>query len=167
LGREKKNLNKTNQPTRVYRPRWLYRIMNFALPLCVALLFAWFMPAPFNYLAVIIGLPCVAFWGTQSFKNFLKLTPEGMEYQYWPYYHVRCKWEDVDSLGKERRFRFNQEMLYLKRAEALGWQMTIMARKASGAGDKFIIPLTSFTGWPTGRLADDLRAHLPQIWGAK
>jgi hypothetical protein len=97
--------------------------------------------------------------------SYLKISQHGLEYRYWPFYGLRCAWNDVDRLGTYRSLGFiPREVLYLKRAEPIRWQATMKLRQILGLSTQYFIPLTGIKGWPDGELANELRQRMPHLF---
>lgn len=99
-----------------------------------------------------------------AFGTYLKISFNGIEYLRWPYYGVRCTWDEVERLERRSLRGKNYDILYLRGGEPLGWQILAAIRRKFGISTRLAIPLTGFQGWPTGQLADDLCHYLPQIF---
>jgi hypothetical protein len=133
----------------------------------------------FGIIAIVVLsiflVPFVLFWLWfvsmpigRLFLSYLKVTPDGVEYRYWPSYAVRCNWDDVEKLGEHRSFGiFPSDVLYLRSGEPIGPQITIALRRKLGLKTQYFVPLTGIQGWPEGRLANDLREYLPHILGSR
>lgn len=101
--------------------------------------------------------------GSALFSHF-EISSSGLTYRYWPSYGIRCKWEDIESLGRRRELGLiNNDVLYVKEAEYFGWHWPIRLREKLGIKTPRFIPLSGIAGWPKGRLADELTSRLPGI----
>ncbi len=96
--------------------------------------------------------------------SFLLVSEEGLEYRYWPSYHVRCTWDDVEAIVQRRMALVTADVLLLRRATELGLPITMKMRKKLGMDMQYFIPLNIIRDWPTGRLADALRHHAPRLF---
>ncbi len=152
---------------RVYRPRTLYAVMNVLVPGSIFLIGLLVFPDFGKIIWAILGSAGMLMLIGQSLLSRLEVSSEGLEYWYWPYYHVRCRWGDIARQGTERRWGYTQELLYLKQAQALGPQFTLQARKRRGLGEQPIIPLTGFTSESREQLAEYLRQYAPQLYAAR
>ncbi|HSG45268.1 MAG TPA: hypothetical protein VLA72_19145 [Anaerolineales bacterium] len=102
--------------------------------------------------------------GRLLFSYFI-VTETGIEYRYWPTYGVRCKWEDVERVGKYRSLLFiTYDVLYIQTAEPVGKPITMSLRKKLGLSTKYVVPLAGINGWPDGELANELRKYAPQAF---
>jgi hypothetical protein len=116
-----------------------------------------------SVLAIIFCLYIIAAAFAYAFGTYLKVSPGGLEYLRWPYYGVRCTWDDIERLGKSRRPTGSRvyDVIYLRNSEPFGWQ--IMARLRRTNTNRGIL-LSGLQGWPTGQLADDLRHYAPHLF---
>lgn len=96
----------------------------------------------------------------QCFFSYIKVTPDGIEHKVWLARHIRTGWPEVDRLGK---FLF-YDAVFLKSYEVIGfspsyrwpWKLINFAQNA--------ITVSTYQGWPQGRLADDLKRHAPGLF---
>jgi hypothetical protein len=152
------------QPIAIYRVKWLNGIRNIVVPGLVPLAVYALVPDAAARAVLATGVALVVlFLAYQSYASCLKLYDDGLEYRYWPYYHVRCQWADVESFHTRSPFGFRQHALYLKRATVLGNDRGMQARRRIVADGRYLIPLTSLAGWPRGDLARQLRRRLPHL----
>lgn len=117
---------------------------------------------------VVVVLFCIYLMITflsYGFGTYLRVSSDGLEYLRWPYFGMRCRWKDVERLGK-RRWATGREydVLYLKRSAPYSWQLSTKIRQIFGINTNWGILLTGLQGWPTGQLADDLRHYVPHIF---
>jgi len=102
------------------------------------------------------------------FCTYLKVSPTGIEYRHWPSYGLRCKWDDIESLGKRTSLGiFTSDVLLLERVEPIGWQISMTVRRKLGLNPKYFVPLTGIKGWPNGELAEDLQQYAPHLFKEK
>lgn len=94
-------------------------------------------------------------------SSYIKATADGLEWKYWPYSHVRCRWADLDRLGKMLLF---SDVLYLRDGEVLGPSLSMKFPLRLFRPSEKYIALTSYNGWPKGQLEEDLRQHAPQVF---
>jgi hypothetical protein len=102
----------------------------------------------------------------RAFFSYVLVSPQGLEYRYWPSYRIRCRWGDVECLGKYRSI-FGlalHQVLFLKEDESTGWQGFVEVRRRLGADTQQFVPLTGIRGWPDGPFAEDLRCYLPALF---
>jgi len=88
-------------------------------------------------------------------KSYLRISSKGLEYHNWPFFELRCKWDDVQRIN---RGRWLGDTLYLKYAEEIGF-----SEFSVNLGQRQI-HLSSLVGWPDGGLEDDLRQYAPQLF---
>ena len=104
----------------------------------------------------------------QGLLSYLKTSPEGLEYRVWPFYTLRCRWEDVDRQVKLPKLFVTE--LRLKEGEQSGpkWilRSALWFRRLFRMGSELAIPLNSFEGWKNGALAEDLRKNAPHAFEA-
>lgn len=120
--------------------------------------------APILFVLAILILPVFIQVVGGILFSYLKVTPIGMEYRKWPNYGLRCKWEDVERRGTYHIFGLIPgDVLYLKNAEPVGWQLTMSLRRRLGLPQQLVISLTGIQGWPNGQLAEQLKNYIPDI----
>jgi len=88
-------------------------------------------------------------------RSYLRVSETGLEYRNWPFFELRCKWEDIQCLKKSR---WLGDVLYLQRAEAFGFLEFSMKLSPPQ------IHLSSLIGWQDGGLEDDLQHYVPQLF---
>ncbi len=98
------------------------------------------------------------------FMSRLDITDAGLEYQYWPTYHIRCSWEDVECIKKKREIVM-ADVIMLWHATELGKPITMKIRKKLGMDLQYFIPLNVFDEWPGGEIRDLLMRYAPQAFG--
>jgi hypothetical protein len=94
--------------------------------------------------------------------SHLDVTEQGLEYQYWPTYHIRCKWNDLAIITKRREI-IMADIIILNRAEELGLPITMTMRRFLGLGTQYFIPLNILDGWPKGELNNILQHYVPHL----
>ena len=114
--------------------------------------------------ASCLVIPMLVFLYVPSlFLSYLRVSDEGVELLHWPRYRVRARWDEVTRLDKCRAFgKFKFDALYLR--ESAQGEARKLADREMGEFRKNIISLTDFRGWPEGRLAEDIRRYLPQMY---
>ncbi len=123
---------------------------------------------PMLLVLAVLTLPVILQVAGGILFSFLKTSPTGMEYRRWPNYGLRCQWEDVERRGVSRVLGFiPNEVLYLKKAEPVGWQLTMSLRQRLGLRQRLVVPLTGMQGWPNGQLAEELRRYIPEIMAGR
>ncbi len=98
-----------------------------------------------------------------TFVSRLDVSDAGLEYLYWPTYHIRCTWKDIETITKRREV-VTADVILLRQATELGWPITMKLRKALGRSTQHFIPLNILEGWPEGKLAEQLRHHAPHLF---
>ncbi len=114
-------------------------------------------------LGALVLIVVLVFQLLTTFRSYLKISPEGLEYQAWPTYHIRCAWDDVQALGR-RGLPMKADVLLLRQATELGRPITMRLRKRLGMDTQYFIPLNTIDGWPNGKLADALKRYAPQLF---
>jgi hypothetical protein len=115
-----------------------------------------------SVLAIILCLYVMVAVLAYAFGTYLKVSAVGLEYLRWPYYGVRCTWDDIERLGKSRRATGRvYDVIYLRNSEPFGWQIMARIRRTN---TNWGILLSDLQGWPTGQLADDLRHYAPHLF---
>ena len=88
-----------------------------------------------------------------AFGMQLQTSDAGLEYRYRRYW-IRCRWEDVDCVGK-RGFLglpfFETDVLWLHRVDFLGKR-----KRLPRLTPRPVVGLWGMEGWPRGALADEL-----------
>jgi hypothetical protein len=88
-------------------------------------------------------------------RGYLRISENGLEYRNWPFWEMRCKWENVKGIQKGR---WLGDVLYLQHAEEIGFlEFSIKPSQQQ-------IHLSSLSGWPDGGLEDDLRRYVPRLF---
>ena len=103
----------------------------------------------------------------QSLGTYLGITPDGIEYRLWPFYTLRCSWQDLTSIEKRKKtLGVQQDILYASRAETsgLGWKPLRPFKHIYGWKTDYIIALSTFEGWPKGDLANNLQQNAPHLF---
>ncbi len=96
-----------------------------------------------------------------SLFSYIQISPDGIEHKYSPYRHIRCKWSDIDILGK---YLFYRDVLYLNSFEVLGMSLSLKSPFRFLHPKQEFIMLTGYNGWPDGQLANDLRQYAPRLF---
>lgn len=106
---------------------------------------------------VIVLLPFgLAFFLT----SYMRITPDGIDYNVLPAMRYRCQWHDLEYLSRLNSY----DVIYLKQAEVKGsFFWTRFYRAVSPTGNHFL-SLTVFDEWPEGELASDLRLYAPHLF---
>jgi hypothetical protein len=106
----------------------------------------------------------VRYWFT-----YVRTSPAGIEYLYGWNYGCRAAWSEVDRLGEYTSLGFlKSEVLFLRRAEPNGFQLTTKLRRLMGLKPfPLLVPVGEMAGWPSGGLADDLRHYAPQLFSER
>jgi|GEM_PF-1995398 len=99
--------------------------------------------------------------------SHLDVSDQGLEYQYWPNYHIRCTWEEVQEISLRKEV-LTSEVILLKNATEIGRPITTKLRKKMGMDShQYFIPLNILPGWPQGELATKLQKHAPLLFERK
>ena len=101
----------SDQTRQVYRPTWVYRVMNVVPSLAIVLISVIILPEPMKTSLTIVGAAFVLMLIGQSTLTRLVVSPQGLDYRYWPYQHIRCRWEDIERLAQKRRLGYTQDIL--------------------------------------------------------
>lgn len=100
-----------------------------------------------------------------AFGTYLRVSPQGLEYLRWPYFGLRCGWDDIECLGKARTFTGKEyAALYLRRSDRFSWQLSTKIRQKLGLRTNWRIPLHDLQGWSADQLRDDLRHYVPHLF---
>ena len=126
-------------------------IIQFLFPLLAAFLFLMG-----GFVFVTSTLPIL--------MSRLIITEYGLDYRFWPTYHITCLWSDVDVITRRKEIVVNADILLLKNATEHGKPITMAVRKKLGMDTQYFIPLNVLDGWPSGKLSEGLRMHAPQLF---
>jgi hypothetical protein len=112
-------------------------------------------------LLLIIGLAQVFLSCIASFFSYIKTSPYGLEQKNPIFKHIRCRWSDMDRIGKYMGF---VDVVYLNSCEIVGLSLSLKSPLRSIQLKQNIIGLRGYTGWPEGDLAADLRKYAPSLF---
>ena len=176
---------------RVYRWKWWAILLNFSttiyiflllavvnVPICLLVYFLFqspkmkdlgamllFIALPLFLLSVCGGLYFLLLPLGRFFFSYFKVSDQGIEFRYWPTYGLRCHWNNVARIGQYRSLGIiSYDVLYLKKADPIGWQVTMTLRQILGIPMPALITLTGYQGWPGGKLAGELRQYAPHLF---
>jgi hypothetical protein len=123
----------------------------------------------FGVFAFIIGFPYLLLffkWMRKVFpafrnilagkpRSFLHVSEKGLVYRNWPWFEMRCQWQDVNRINQGR---WLGDALYLHRAKQIGFpEFSIILNSPQ-------IYLSNLVGWKDGQLKGELRKHAPQLF---
>ncbi len=91
----------------------------------------------------------------------LKISDKGLDYLYWPFYHIRCSWAEVHSITRRKEIVVEADVLLLRTATEVGFSITMLMRKRMGLDSQYFIPLNVWDGWPSGEFAETRRHYAP------
>jgi hypothetical protein len=89
--------------------------------------------------------------------SYLEVSPKGMEYRLWPFYHLNFDWDEIESIQRTR-------LLRLFPLDSINVAITNRSSFATTTVLKQSINLSDFQGWPKGKLADALRENAPGLF---
>jgi len=88
-------------------------------------------------------------------QSYLRLSNDGLVYRNWPWFEIRCKWEDIKGI----KFGYwLGDVLLLQRADQIGFP------EFSISLSPIQVHLSSLVGWTEGGLRDDLCQNAPQLF---
>src|SRR5690242_13042533 len=96
------------------------------------------------------------------FLSFLRVSREGLEYRWYPSYHIKCTWDDVIGMA-ERSDSNKEDVLLLKTATSFGQPVTKSMRRNMSLPADYVIPLSNVHGWKDGTLRAHLHRYIPTI----
>jgi uncharacterized Tic20 family protein len=96
-----------------------------------------------------------------SLFSYIKITPEGIEQKYALSKHIRCKWSEIDKLGK---LFLLTDVIYLNSYEVVGTSFALFSPSGLLRPKQGYVALTGFDGWPEGPLTDDLKQYAPKLF---
>jgi uncharacterized Tic20 family protein len=111
-------------------------------------------------LLTLYMLAVVIFW----FFYTIKISPDGIEQNQFPFIHIRAGWADIERLGKVFIWR---DVLYLRSFEKLGTSLSLLPVFKSFRHSQGTISLAYYNGWPRGSLEQDLRRYAPGLFEAR
>jgi hypothetical protein len=89
--------------------------------------------------------------------SYLQVSPDGIEYRFWPFYHLEFDWEDIEDLKQSRLLGiFGYDSMNVVIANRSSYATTTVLKQS--------ISLSDFQGWPKGKLADTLREYAPHLF---
>jgi hypothetical protein len=91
--------------------------------------------------------------------SYLQVSPEGIQYRFWPFYYLEFDWDDIESITQSR-------LLGIFPYDSMNVTVTNRSGYATTAVLKQSISLTDFQGWPKGQLAATLREYAPHLFEA-
>ena len=116
--------------------------------------------------AVLLLPPAVAAIGLtvgRAYWSFLEVSSDGLECRYWPGYHIRCDWNDVDRLMRAQG-HIEGDVLLLKRADVLSSSLLLrIERLLFAPRAPYSIPLHLFAGWSDGEIMEDVCWYMPGL----
>lgn len=105
----------------------------------------------------------------QGLFGYIRISPEALEYQRWPFSKNRFEWKNVESIRQGTlniQTPFNRGPLnygsLLIRRDKPGWELKTRGGTL-GSAKYHIIPISEFQGWDDGRLVSDLRLFAPHL----
>jgi uncharacterized Tic20 family protein len=110
---------------------------------------------------MVINLILAPIRAISSLFSYIKISPEGIEQKYVLSKHIRCKWSDMDKLGK--LFLFT-DVIYLNSYEVVGTSIALFSPFGFLRPKQGYIALRGFEGWSEGPLADELKQYAPQLF---
>lgn len=99
--------------------------------------------------------------------SYLDITEQGLEYRFWPTYHIQCSWADVETITQRREMMVTADVILLRSAKELGKPISMQLRKKLGLDTQYFIPLNVLAGWPQGKLRQALEHYAPQLFENK
>ena len=124
---------------------WLFEIINIIeFPLSL-FIFKWRRKVLPAFLKMMAG----------EKRSYLQVTEHGLKYRLWPWYEIKCSWDDVMRINKGR---WLGDALFLERADYVG-----LLEFSINLGNPQI-HLSSLRGWKMGGLQADFRKFRPQLF---
>ena len=105
---------------------------------------------------VILSILLMLLVGEVMF-SYLQVSPDGIEYRFWPFYHLQFDWDDIESIKQSR-------VLGLFPYDSMNVVITNRSSFATTTVLKQSISLSDFQGWPKGKLAATLREYAPHLF---
>jgi hypothetical protein len=125
-------------------------------------------PMIFGLPALAITIISFALFSTsigRAIFSYLLLSEEGLKFRLWPLHKIKCTWDDVEQI-KKSPFPFQGDILTLKKAEVSGFHLLLDFIKGNFGVTKTlpIIPLYQIDGWQNGRLKNELKKYVPDLF---
>ena len=105
----------------------------------------------------------------QGLFGYIKTSPEGLEYQRWPFSKNQFKWENVESITQgviNAQTPFYRGALkygsLLIRRNKPRWEIKT-GGGTLGSAKYHIIPISEFQGWDEDSLVTNLRLYAPHL----
>jgi hypothetical protein len=89
--------------------------------------------------------------------SYLEVSPKGIEYRLWPFYHLEFDWDEIESIQRAR-------ILKIIPVDSMNVAITNRSSFATTTVLKQSISISDFQGWPRGKLAEALRENAPQLF---
>lgn len=96
-----------------------------------------------------------------SFSSRIEISPAGIVQKHSPYKHIRCKWSEVEKIGKLYLFT---DILVLSSYEVIGLSISFWSPLRFLNNNLGSISLTGYEGWPEGQMAEDLKFYAPSLF---
>jgi hypothetical protein len=124
---------------------WLFEIINIIeFPLSL-FIFKWRRKVLPAFLKMMAG----------EKRSYLLVSELGLKYRLWPWWEIKCSWDDVKKINKGR---WLGDALFLQKMDHIG-----LLEFSISLGDPQI-HLSSLNGWKKGGLEADLRKYRPQLF---
>lgn len=91
--------------------------------------------------------------------SYLEVSPQGMEYRIWPFYHLKFDWDEIESIERSR-------IMKIFPVDSLNVAVTNRSSFATTTVLKQSINISDFQGWPKGRLAEAIKTNAPGLFGS-
>jgi hypothetical protein len=89
--------------------------------------------------------------------SYLQVSPNGIEYRLWPFYHLEFQWDDIESIKQSRLLGvFPYDSMTVVTTNRSSYSTTTVLNQS--------ISLSDFQGWPKGELAATLREYAPHLF---
>jgi hypothetical protein len=105
---------------------------------------------------VILSILLMLLVGEVMF-SYLQVSPDGIEYRFWPFYHLEFDWDEIESIKQSR-------LLGIFPYDSMHVVITNRSSYATTTVFKQSISLSDFQGWPKGKLAATLREFVPHLF---
>jgi hypothetical protein len=105
---------------------------------------------------VILSILLMLLVGEVMF-SYLQVSPNGIEYRFWPFYHLEFDWDDIESIKQSR-------LLGIFPYDSMNVVITNRSGYATTSVLKQSVSLSDFQGWPKGKLAATLREYAPHLF---
>jgi len=101
----------------------------------------------------------------ELFLSYLKISSDGLEVRYWPFYKIHVPWLQIDHLGPYKVLGLIPSQAFYLEGDAPFGSLNILSREIQIGQKKRLIVLNDFHGWSNGNIKAELNKYIPEIIG--